>query len=89
MFVPYRKHTYGHPRPVRGIALLLFADDVRTSQETPNASTACYGDSFTFLYVDDVRTSQDTHLWAYTSCYGDSFNYLYVDDVRTSQDTHL
>jgi hypothetical protein len=24
---------------------------------TLQASTACYGDSFTFLYVDDVRTS--------------------------------
>jgi hypothetical protein len=28
----------------------LYVDDVRTSQEThPYASTACYGDTFTFL----------------------------------------
>jgi hypothetical protein len=30
------------------------------------ASTACYGDSFTFLYVDHVRTSHETHKWAST-----------------------
>jgi hypothetical protein len=61
-FVPHRKHTYGHPQPVRGIDLLfLYADEVRTSQETRLwASTACYRDRFTFLYVDDVRTSQKT-----------------------------
>jgi hypothetical protein len=33
----------------------LYADDVRTSQETHLwASTACYGYSFTCSYVDDV-----------------------------------
>jgi hypothetical protein len=25
-----------------------------------HASTACYGDCFTFIYVDEVRTSQET-----------------------------
>jgi hypothetical protein len=48
------------------------------------ASTACYGDSFTFLYVDDVRTSQEAR--ASTVSYGDSFTFLYVDDVCTSQE---
>jgi hypothetical protein len=63
MFVPHRKHTYGAARPVTGIALRVFLDCVRTSQETYLwTSTACYGDSFTCLYVDDVRTSQETHL---------------------------
>jgi hypothetical protein len=35
--VPFRrKHTYGPPRPVTGIALLfLYVDHVCTSQETP------------------------------------------------------
>jgi hypothetical protein len=51
-------------------------------------STACYGDSFTYVYVDDVRTSQETHLCTSTACYGDSFTYVYVN-VRTSQETHL
>jgi hypothetical protein len=36
------------PQPVTVIALLLYVDYVRTSQET-YASTACYGDSFTFI----------------------------------------
>jgi hypothetical protein len=53
----------------------------------PQASTACYWYSFTFLYIDDVRTSQVTHLWASTAWYGDSFTFLYVDDVRTTQVT--
>jgi hypothetical protein len=36
---------------------------MRTSQETHLwASTAWYGESFTFLYVDDVPTSQKTHI---------------------------
>jgi hypothetical protein len=94
-------------QPVMGINFTsLYVHDVRTSQDTHLwASTACYGDNFTFLYVDDVRacygdnftflyvddvrTSQDTHLWASTACYGDNFTFLYVDDVRISQDTHL
>jgi hypothetical protein len=74
---------YRPPWPVTRTALFLYVDDVRTSQET-RASTACYGDNFTFLYVD-VRTSQKTR--ASTACYGDNFTFLYVDDVRTSQET--
>jgi hypothetical protein len=51
-------------------------DDVRTSQETNIlASTACCGDSFTFLYVDCVRTSQETNTLASTACCRDSFNF--------------
>jgi hypothetical protein len=53
------------------------------------ASTACYGDSFTFSYVDNVRTSQETHLCASTASYGDNVTFLYVDDVCTSQETYL
>jgi hypothetical protein len=54
--------------------MFLCIDDVRTSQETYLwASTAYYGDTFTFLYVDDVRTSQETYLWASTACYGHNF----------------
>jgi hypothetical protein len=45
------------------------------------ASTACYGDSFTFLYVDYVRTSLEAQ--SSTACYGDGFTFLYVDDVLT------
>jgi hypothetical protein len=29
-FVPKRKHIYGHPRPVTGIAVFLYLHDVRT-----------------------------------------------------------
>jgi hypothetical protein len=51
MFVPYRKQTYGPPRPVtrtaqgvlRGQLYFLYTDDVRTSQETHlRASATCY-----------------------------------------------
>jgi hypothetical protein len=39
----------------------LYANDVRTAQEThPSASKACYRDIYTFLYADDVRTAQET-----------------------------
>jgi hypothetical protein len=31
------------------------------------ATTAYYGDSFTFLYVDDVRTSEETHSMGHDS----------------------
>jgi hypothetical protein len=34
MFVPHRKHAYGPPRPVTGIDLFPYVDDVCTSQET-------------------------------------------------------
>jgi hypothetical protein len=71
---------------LQGWLYLLYVDDDRTSQE-PQASTACYGDRFTFLYVDDVRTPQETHLWTSTTCYRDNFTFLYIDDVRTSQET--
>jgi hypothetical protein len=50
IFVPHRKRTYGPPQLVTGITLLfLYVYDGRTSQETHvRASTACYGDNFTF-----------------------------------------
>jgi hypothetical protein len=73
IFVPHRKHAYGSPRPVPGIVLLLYVDDVRASQGTRLwASTACSGDSFTLFYVGDVRTSQGSRLWSSTASYWDS-----------------
>jgi hypothetical protein len=56
---------------------LLYADDVRTAQETRLlVSMACYGDSFTLLYADNVRTAQKTRLWVSIACYGDSITFL-------------
>jgi hypothetical protein len=47
-FVPHRRHTY-----YRDSYTFLYVDDVRTSQETHlQASTACYGDIFTFQYLN-------------------------------------
>jgi hypothetical protein len=67
MFVPHRKH--GPPRCVTEIALLLYVDDVCTSEETNVwTSMVCYGESFTFVYVDNVRTSQEA--WTTTVRYG-------------------
>jgi hypothetical protein len=43
--------------------LLLYVDDVRTTQETP------MGHHCLLLYVDDVRTTRETHLWATIACY--------------------
>jgi hypothetical protein len=60
MFLPHRKHIDMTLRSVTRLALLLYVDDVPTSQETHQYdSTVCYEDSFTLLYVDDVRTSQE------------------------------
>jgi hypothetical protein len=56
--------------------MLLYIDDVRTSQETYLwASTDGYGNSFMLLYIDDVRISQEAYLWASTACYGDRFTF--------------
>jgi hypothetical protein len=84
VFVLHRKHT--SPRPVTGIALRFYVDDVRTSQEAWT-TTVRYGDSFTLLYVGDVRASQEA--WTTTVRYGDSFTLLYVGDVCTSQETYV
>jgi hypothetical protein len=64
MFVPYRKLSYGPPRPVTWIALpFLHVDVVRVSQEPIVwAPTACYGNSFTFLHAGDVGASEASHL---------------------------
>jgi hypothetical protein len=49
MFLPHRKHSYGSPLPVAGIAL-FYVDYVRTSQKKHLwASTVCYGDTLTFI----------------------------------------
>jgi hypothetical protein len=55
---------------------------------TQQASTACYGESFTF-YMQMIFVLHRKHLRASTACYGDSFTFLYADVVRTSQETHL
>jgi hypothetical protein len=77
MFVPHREHTYGLPRPVTGIASILYIDDVRTSQDTNQwASTASYENIFRFFYyVDDVRfevftavTMKNGVFWVVTPC---------------------
>jgi hypothetical protein len=64
------------PRPVTEIALLLYMY-VRTSRETPGASTACYGDSFTFSDLDYVRISQETDLDDTIVCSWDSVTFGY------------
>jgi hypothetical protein len=46
--------------------LLLYADDVRTSQEA-QTSTACYGDSFYFYYF--LRTHLASHLSQVIQCW--------------------
>jgi hypothetical protein len=41
VFTPHGKRTYGPPETLQGIALLfLYADDVRTSQQTSHSSKA-------------------------------------------------
>jgi hypothetical protein len=82
--VPYRKHTYGPPRPVSGDGFtFLYVDDVCTSQERHVCvSIACYRDGFTFLYVDD-GTLQETHLWASTACYWDTFTFALIPQPET------
>jgi hypothetical protein len=74
-------------RPVTGIDLLLYVDDVHTSQEAHlYNSTAYYRESFTFLSVDDVCTSLEAY--ASAACYGDSVTFLCADDILTSQETY-
>jgi hypothetical protein len=66
------------PRRVTGLVLLFYVNDVRTSQETYLlASTACYGEIFTFLYVD-VFVPHRKHLRASAVCYANSYNVLLV-----------
>jgi hypothetical protein len=90
MFLPHRKHTYGPPRPVTEIALVIYTYMLFLPHRKHT-----YGPSrpvtriARYLYVDDVPTSQETHLRASTACYRGSFSYLYVDDVPTPQETHL
>jgi hypothetical protein len=48
------------PQPVTVIALLLYVDDVRTSQEA-YASTDCYVDSFT-SYMEIVFVPHRKHM---------------------------
>jgi hypothetical protein len=61
IFVPHREHLWDSTAYNEGSFILLYVDDIRTSQKTHLwASMYCYEDSFTFLYVDDIRTSQGT-----------------------------
>jgi hypothetical protein len=69
--------------------ILLYVDDVGTSQKTHFlASTACYGDDLLF-FLDDFHTSKRTRVRASEACYMESFTLLYVDDFHTSQETQI
>jgi hypothetical protein len=52
----------------------------------PYASTASYGDRFSFVYVDDVRTSQETPIVLHDQLRGELY-FLY--NFRVSQKRHL
>jgi hypothetical protein len=53
----------GKARPtVKADKLTAVCEPMSTQCGILNISTACYGDSFTFLYVVDVRTSQETYI---------------------------
>jgi hypothetical protein len=96
IFLIHRKHSFGPPRSVTGIALacygdiftFLYADDIVPPRSVTGIALACCGDSFTFLYVDDIVPPRSVTGIA-LACYGDSFTFLYVDDIRTSQESHL
>jgi hypothetical protein len=52
MFVPHRKHEWAYMSCYGDSFTFLYADDVRTSQETrPWISTASYGASFNFQFL--------------------------------------
>jgi hypothetical protein len=55
---------HGPPWPVAEIALLFYMCMMLIPQHLTalQASTAYYGNSFTYLYEYDVGTSQETHL---------------------------
>jgi hypothetical protein len=51
MFEPHSKHPNDFHGLLRTPLYFLYANDARTSQETPlRTSTSCYGDSFTLLF---------------------------------------
>jgi hypothetical protein len=57
----------------------LYADDVRTSQETH----ILVGIALPF-YIQMMFLPQKKHM----ACYGNSFTFLYADDVSASKETH-
>jgi hypothetical protein len=90
MFVPHRKHSPS--QLVTGIALLLYVDDVRTSQETHSFSV-CYEVALLF-YMEMMfvphRKHRPPQLFAETALlfiYIYIYIYIYID-VSTSQETH-
>jgi hypothetical protein len=60
------------------------------------ASTACYGNSFTFFYVDDVRTLQETRMGLRGLLRGQLYLFFYfllsanqsLNDLITDQQTN-
>jgi hypothetical protein len=48
----------------------LYANDVRTSQETPIDLRGLLQGWLYFLYINNICTSQETHLWASAAYYG-------------------
>jgi hypothetical protein len=91
---------YKPPRPLTGIALNVYVDDIRTSQETHIwTSTVCYGDCLTLrhrTYSDltgNTRRaimflSHKKHIRPQRPVTGIALN-LYLVDIRTSQETHV
>jgi hypothetical protein len=85
MIVPNRKHAYGPPRPVTGIAFLFLYVNVGTLQETHvRASADCYGDSFTF-YKSMNFVSHRKYVRASKACYGYNFTFptLLLKPIQT------
>jgi hypothetical protein len=68
MFVPHKKHPYRPLLPVIEIGLLLYVDDVRTSQEIRLwAFMAYYKDRFIFLSRISTHLSgraEDVHFYS-------------------------
>jgi hypothetical protein len=57
ILAPHRKHIYGPPRPVTGIALLYIRRLCSyLTGSTHTGPTACYGDSITLPVISPIRT---------------------------------
>jgi hypothetical protein len=75
MFVPQMKHTYGHPIPVSGIALLIYMYIIFVPDRKPTYAPPRIITGISLLYENDLRTSKKTTLLASTACYSKSCNY--------------
>jgi hypothetical protein len=76
-------------RPITGMALILYVDDVRTSQESHvQTSRGCYGDIFT-LCLDDFRTFRKHTYGPPWNVKDNSSTLSCLDDFRNSQETYM